>query len=146
MKLCVLVAVDGSSHALRAVAHVLRLRDAGCALDVHVLNVQLPVETAHVRMFVARESLEEHYRDEGLLALREACALLEGSGQEFTTHIAVGNAGETIVRYAAELHAELIVMGTLGRTGLRHVVMGSVARDVLRLAPMPVTVVRSAVA
>ncbi len=144
MSLRVLVAVDGSGHALRAVEHLLRLSEAGCVLEAHLLNVQLPLETGHVRMFIARESLEEYYRDEGLEALREACALLERAGQAYTSHIAVGHAGEAIARYARELGVDLVVMGTHGRTGLRHAVMGSVAVDVLRLAPVPVTVVRPA--
>ena len=144
MSLRVLVAVDGSSHALRAVEHLLRLRDAGCVIEAHLLNVQLPLETGHVRMFIARESLEAYYRDEGLETLREACALMERAGQQYSSHIAVGHAGETIARYAVELAVDLVIMGTHGRTGLRQVVLGSVATGVLRLAPVPVTVVRSA--
>lgn len=143
MSLRVLVAVDGSRHALRALEHVLRLRDAGCALELHLLNVQMPLDTGHVRIFIARESLDEHYRDEGLAALREAEALLEQAGQAFTSHVAAGNAGATIVHYASGTGCELVVMGSHGRTGLRNVVMGSVARDVLRLSTVPVTVVRS---
>lgn len=145
MSLRVLLAVDGSQHALRAVEHVLRLRMAGCMIDVHLLNVQMPLDTGHVRMFIARESLDEHYREEGRAALQDASALLERAGQEFTAHIAVGNAAEAIARYAAEMGFDLVVMGTHGRTGLRHVVMGSVARDVLRLSRVPVTVIRSLV-
>ncbi|MCG3168987.1 MAG: hypothetical protein CALGDGBN_00497 [Pseudomonadales bacterium] len=144
MSLRVLLAVDGSSHALRAVEHLLRLREAGCVIEAHLLNVQLPLETGHVRMFIARESLEAYYRDEGLEALREACALMERSGQVYSSHIAVGHAGETIARYAGELAVDLVIMGTHGRTGLRQAVMGSVATGVLRLAPVPVTVVRPA--
>lgn len=144
MSMRVLLAVDGSRHALRAVEHVLRLRESGCALEVWLLNVQMQLETGHVRLFITRESLDEHYRDEGLAALRDAAALLEAAGQRFATHVAVGNVAETIVHYAAEKNVELVVMGTLGRTGLRHVVMGSVAREVLRLARTPVTVVRAA--
>lgn len=144
MSLRVLLAVDGSQHALRAVEHVLRLREAGCALEVFLLNVQMPLQTGHVRIFIAHESLDEHYRDEGLAALHEASAQLERAGQKFATHIAVGNAAETIVHYASEKAIELVVIGTHGRTGLRSVVMGSVAREVLSLSPVPVTVVRGA--
>jgi type II secretory ATPase GspE/PulE/Tfp pilus assembly ATPase PilB-like protein/nucleotide-binding universal stress UspA family protein len=47
-----------------------------------------------------------------------------------------------IVAYAREYNADLIVMGTHGRTGLAHAVMGSVAEQVIRHAPCPVLVVR----
>ena len=48
----ILISVDGSEHSLRAVESVFRLAAAGLVMDVHVLNVQIPVESGHVRMFV----------------------------------------------------------------------------------------------
>ena len=47
-----------------------------------------------------------------------------------------------IIRYAREEHMDLIVLGTHGRTGLRHVLMGSVADKVVRKSPCPVLTVR----
>jgi len=56
--------------------------------------------------------------------------------------LAVGPPAETIVRIAREQAADLIVMGTHGRTGLQHAILGSVAEKVVRLAPCPVLTVR----
>jgi len=56
--------------------------------------------------------------------------------------IAVGKPGEEILRVAREQGVDLIVMGTHGRTGLRHVLLGSVAERVVRGAPCPVFTVR----
>ena len=56
----------------------------------------------------------------------------------------VGHIAQTVTRYAAEMKFDLIVIGTHGRTGLRHAVMGSVATEVIKLATVPVTVVRNA--
>jgi nucleotide-binding universal stress UspA family protein len=53
-----------------------------------------------------------------------------------------GNPADAIVRVAEERGADLIVMGTHGRTGLQHVLLGSVAEKVVRLAPCPVLTVR----
>ena len=53
----------------------------------------------------------------------------------------VGIPAETIVDYAKEHNCDLIVIGTHGRTGLTHVLMGSVAEKVVRLAECPVMVV-----
>jgi universal stress protein A len=58
--------------------------------------------------------------------------------------VAAGPPAETIVRVAQERGADLIVMGTHGRTGLRHALIGSVAEKVVRLAPCPVLVTRGA--
>ena len=56
--------------------------------------------------------------------------------------VATGPPADTIVRMAHERGADLIVMGTHGHTGLRHVLLGSVAEQVVRLAPCPVLTVK----
>lgn len=139
----ILVAVDGSVYGLRAVEHVLRLTAAHCAVDVHLLNVQMQIDSGHVRQFIAPGEVEAYYRDEGTAALQAASAALESAGLTCTTHIVVGHIAETIARYASEFEFDLIVIGTHGRTGLRHVVMGSVATEVVRRATVPVTIVRN---
>jgi len=54
-----------------------------------------------------------------------------------------GRPAETIVDYAAEQHVDVIVMGTHGRTGVAHLLLGSVAEKVMRLTPCPVLTVRA---
>lgn len=58
--------------------------------------------------------------------------------------VATGNPADAIVRVARERGVHLIVMGTHGRTGLQHVLLGSVAEKVVRLAHCPVLTVRHA--
>jgi len=53
-----------------------------------------------------------------------------------------GDADEAILRVAQEIHADLIVMGTHGRTGLGRLLMGSVAEQVVRKSTCPVLTVR----
>jgi nucleotide-binding universal stress UspA family protein len=65
-------------------------------------------------------------------AFRDACDV----------ELATGHPADAIVRIAQERGADLIVMGTHGRTGLQHVLLGSVAEKVVRLAPCPVLTVR----
>jgi nucleotide-binding universal stress UspA family protein len=55
-----------------------------------------------------------------------------------TTEIIVGTAARTIVDYASDNGYDLIVMGTHGRTGLAHLLTGSVAEQVIRRAACPV--------
>jgi nucleotide-binding universal stress UspA family protein len=55
--------------------------------------------------------------------------------------LAVGDPAKEIVRAAQELKCDLVVLGTQGRTGLRRVLMGSVAENVLRRAPCPVVTI-----
>jgi nucleotide-binding universal stress UspA family protein len=58
------------------------------------------------------------------------------------TRVTVGEAVWEICRMAEKEHADLIIMGSHGRTGLSHVVLGSVAERVVRHASCPVLVVR----
>jgi nucleotide-binding universal stress UspA family protein len=60
------------------------------------------------------------------------------------TDSAMGAPHTEIVRYAADRGIELVVIGTHGRTGLKHVLLGSTAEKVVRTAPCPVLTVRQA--
>lgn len=61
---------------------------------------------------------------------------------QWQARVAPGDPADTIVRVAHELKADLIVMGTHGRTGLPHILLGSVAEKVVRRASCPVLTVR----
>jgi len=56
--------------------------------------------------------------------------------------VRIGKPTEEIVRYAGARDIDLIIMGTHGRTGVTHMVMGSVAEHVVRASPCPVLLVR----
>ena len=55
----------------------------------------------------------------------------------------IGDPGTKIVEYAREIKADLIVMPSHGRTGIKHLLLGSVAERVIRLAECPVMVRRT---
>ncbi len=136
-----LIAVDGSESSRRAAEHVARLAQAGLKSEVHVLNVQIPVDSGHVRMFVEGDQIDAYYREEGLAALAPACDALGVAELPYIRHVAVGHVADTIARYAERLAAAQIVMGSGGGDALRHTVLGSVARDVAAHSKIPVTLV-----
>ena len=65
-----------------------------------------------------------------------------GNAAPVETHIRPGPPASEIVAMAKELNVDIIVIATHGRTGLKHVLLGSVAEHVIRRAPCPVLVVR----
>jgi nucleotide-binding universal stress UspA family protein len=67
---------------------------------------------------------------------------VQQEGLEGETAIVQGLPFQTIVDMAGNKDVDMIVMGTHGRTGLTHALMGSVAERVVRLAPCPVLVTR----
>ena len=60
----------------------------------------------------------------------------------WNVEVALGHPADTIVRVAQDRGVDLIVMATHGRTGLQHVLLGSVAEKVVRLAPCPVLTIK----
>ena len=69
---------------------------------------------------------------------------LRQRGMKASWRVQVGVPFEEIVKVATEEPADMIVMGTHGRSGLNRVLLGSVAERVIRLAPCPVLTVRQA--
>lgn len=138
----VLVPVDGSACSDRVVDFLLDQIATEGPMELHLLNVQIPVESGHARMFVSAGDIEEYHREEGLAALKSARAKLDAAGVEYAWHVAVGRVADTIVRFAREHAVDRIVMGTHGRSALTHLLMGSVASEVSRAVDLPVTLVK----
>jgi nucleotide-binding universal stress UspA family protein len=67
---------------------------------------------------------------------------LKGRGLRADVIVRVGHPVRDVVDAARRQAADLVIMGTHGRTGLQHMLLGSVAEGVLRQAPCPVLVVR----
>ncbi|MBI4278332.1 MAG: universal stress protein [Armatimonadetes bacterium] len=108
---------------------------------LHVLDLSLgalaglPSEMA---MVPAVEQLAGRVRAEAT----ESMSRLAARFPQARTTIREGRPRATILDAAAEVHADMIVMGTHGRTGLSHVFFGSVAEHVVRHSPIPVLTVR----
>lgn len=79
---------------------------------------------------------------QGSDALRQFAAEYLRPEQRVSLVVRSGNAADEIVRFAQEELVDLIVIATHGRTGLQHMVMGSVAEKVVRLAGTPVLAVK----
>ena len=139
----ILLPVDGSECALRAVDHLIAhsawFRDVP---EVHLLHVHAPIPIGRVQAHIGKETLQAYYLEESQALLLEAQKKLDAAGRSHTTHIHVGQPAEVIVKMASELGCDLIVMGTHGRSGIAGLVMGSVASRVLHLATCPVLLVK----
>ena len=105
-----------------------------CALPVHGLT---PYEA------VLPNGLWEQVHSSAAERLEEVRAgLASRHGGEVTAEVVDGAPGDSIQAAIDGFGADLVVMGTRGRTGLEHVVLGSVAERTLRTAPCPVLAVK----
>lgn len=132
----ILIAVDGSAQSEKAALAALQ-HDG----ELHLLNVQIPVDSGHARLFVSLDELESYYHDEGLAALAGARRVLDAAGVVYTPHVAVGHVAETIVRYATEKQFDEVIMGSSGHGALGQLLLGSVSTEVKEKSPVPVTIV-----
>jgi nucleotide-binding universal stress UspA family protein len=81
-------------------------------------------------------------REQALAWMAQDRAQFVDKGIDVTIRIEVGPAVDTVIEIATEIRADLIVVGTHGRTGFAHFVLGSVAERIVRRAPVPVLTVR----
>lgn len=138
-----LIPVDGSANADRAVDYVIATAmNFKVAPQVHLLNVQWKLATGNVKLFIDQQTLNDYYREQGALALAQARAKLDVSGLAYTYHISVGSPAEGVVQYAQEHQVDQIVMSAHGEDTLSNLLLGSVAGKVVRLAQVPVLLVK----
>jgi nucleotide-binding universal stress UspA family protein len=119
--------------------------ETACALarDYHARLVLMHVVPPYIAAEVYIPPPPEDYREKVWEEFRELQAR-DPKVRELRveTLIREGDPAAEILRLARETNPDLIVMGTHGRTGLRRVLMGSVAEKVLRRAPCPVLTVK----
>jgi nucleotide-binding universal stress UspA family protein len=132
----ILVPVDGSDSSARAVQLVIRLHAKLASLEIRLVHVQVPLVPIGDE-FASPGSTEAAARE----ALDRAKTLLDASAVPYTSEIASGYVGSTIVAYARKHGCDGIVMGTRGM-GSTEQLLGSIARQVIHLAEMPVTLVK----
>lgn len=109
-----------------------------------LLHVQEPAALMPVDVFVpTAASFEAPSVDVArcMAAWREVAA--ERAGSAVRSAVRIGAPAEEILSFARDEAMDLVVVGTHGRTGLKHLVLGSVAERVVRQAPCPVLVVRT---
>ncbi len=86
----------------------------------------------------------EYLVDRSLILLNNLIVVAKREGIEATSELKDGIPYIEIVEFAKEIEADLIIMGTHGKGGLKQRIMGSQAERVIRMAPCPVTSIRLA--
>lgn len=143
------VAIDGSSTSLNALEHATRLALSGNT-KLTLVNVANPGEFMTLAPeFMQYESYEAAAMAQGSEVLNEAADIARKAGvADVATHLLVAAKGakemaQELVNYADEQGSDLIVLGTHGRSGLMHLLMGSFAETVMRQSHLPLLVIRS---
>ncbi len=142
----ILIATDGSKASIRAVDYGVNIaaRTGAEVLGVYVVNLKSLEFFAlrHHDDITGYEGENLKLRKEGEDALAYLAEKCEKVGVKATGTIVRGYPEEEIIRAAEKEKVAMIVVGNIGRTGLEHILMGSVSESVVRRATRPVLVVR----
>ncbi|MBM3514963.1 MAG: universal stress protein [Alphaproteobacteria bacterium] len=135
----VLIAVDGSNHAERALAYVAKRRKAGERLIALALNVQPAILPSR---FVPRKMIEQYQALEAEKALGGSARKKTLADLDADSYVEVGEPAETIVKFAKKTSCHEIVIGSRGLGRLKGLLLGLVATRVAQLADVPVVIVK----
>jgi len=136
----ILIATDGSEYTKKAVDHGIEFANNNGAkiIAIYVIDTRA---YASIPLSAPMEYAYSLLRQEGDMALKYVSDRAEAAGLEVEGIITQGHPAEEIIKYAEENSIDLIVMGTLGKSGLDRFLMGSVADKVIRNSKIPVIAV-----
>lgn len=140
----ILVPIDGSDTSQKAIAMALQMAVADKA-EVRLLHSI--DELSYVNAHEYSAELAKYAREHGHQILQEGLSAMHAVGVKGDIKLidfAGQRLGDTVADQARLWNADLIVLGTHGRRGVGRLLLGSGAEQVIRLAPVPVLVIRSA--
>lgn len=143
----ILLPTDGSECSAKAMAYALSFAKqyGSRVVTLHVIDQRWEEQTRVVFAEVGQDlaqKIRNGYEEEARRILQEVTDAASKVGVPVESKVLTGIPSEDITRVAQELPADLIIMGTHGRAGVSHLLLGSVAEKVVRRAPCPVLTVR----
>jgi nucleotide-binding universal stress UspA family protein len=139
----ILVGMDFSEHSAVALDRAVDYAKAFGA-KIHLLHsYAVPVRGVMPYDFAVPDGVWDGIREAAETKLEGVRQRVESAGVEVSSEISPALPSEAILAAAEQIGADLIVMGTRGYTGLRHVLLGSVAERTIRLASCPVLTVKA---
>lgn len=139
----ILFATDFSEGSDYAFLSALSLaKQFGSKLHViHIINEPVDLRGFYVP-HISFDKLEEEIEQGAQKLMEQFCRKHMQGFENYESHVFPGIPYDEIIKKATEFNADLIVMGTHGRTGLDHVLFGSTAEKVVRKSEIPVMTIR----
>lgn len=139
----ILVPMDGSDNAARALDYALKLAKADKQIEICLVTVQPePVVYGEVQLYISKEQWAEILKKQSEEILQPAEEAAKKAGVPFKSEILVGDTASAIAKHADKLDCDSIVMGTRGMGAIGNLVLGSVATKVVHLTKRPVTLIK----
>lgn len=142
----ILIAIDESDTSMQAFDEAIKLSKVHHA-KLRIVHIANEFYAPYVGTGVDYEKLEASFKEYGQKFLDKMLAIAREHNKDSEAHLLEINPSqekvpEKIIEAAKNWPADLIVIGTHGRRGYQHLLLGSVAEGVIRNAPMPVLLIR----
>ncbi len=131
---------EGSDFAFKSALSLARKFDSKL-LIVHIINEPVDLRGFYVP-HISFDKLEEEIEQGAEKLMEKFCRTHLEDFSHYETFVLPGIPYDEIIKTAVQFNADLIVLGTHGRTGLDHVLFGSTAEKVVRKSPVPVMTIR----
>lgn len=138
----IMIATDGSENSQRAISYGIKLAKFSGATVYAVYVVNTP-STISDSWTAGKETMHEVMRDDGRNILSRVKKFAEDSKVPVKEILLEGYPSSEIINFAEKNNIDLIIMGTLGKTGIEKFLLGSVAEKVVRSSKVPVMVVHN---
>jgi len=133
---------DSSEHAFQYALSLAGKFESRLAI-IHVINEPVDLRGFYVP-HISFDKLEEEIEQGALKLMEQFCRTHAPNFPKLETYVVPGIPYDEIIKKGLEIGADLVVVGTHGRTGLDHVLFGSTAEKVVRKSPVPVMTIRAA--
>ena len=131
---------ESSEHAFKYALSLARKFESRLAI-IHVINEPVDLRGFYVP-HISFDKLEEEIEQGAWKMMEKFCLGHVDETIKWESFVVPGIPYDEIIKKAREIGADLIVVGTHGRTGLDHVLFGSTAEKVVRKSPVPVMTIR----
>ena len=139
-----LIPVDGSELSIEAVAHAVRMAQAGLESELVLVNVQEPATFYEMVTLHDAEAIERLAQAAGQDMLAVALERVQAAGLPCSTQVRMGEPVALLLEVLEEEGCEGVIMGSHGRGLLGRTLLGSVSQQLLQHSPVPVTFVKHA--
>lgn len=137
----ILVPIDGSDNALRAVRYAASLAKELSDARLELLNVQDPLPMK-VHAALSEDEIAEWRSGYSKLVLEPATQILDAIHVPYRVGSRVGSPATEILQQVRDTECDAIIMGTRGMGSLANLVIGSVTTKVIHLVEVPVTLIK----
>ena len=131
---------EGSDFAFQSALSLAKQFDSKLMV-IHIINEPVDLRGFYVP-HISFDKLEEEIEQGAQKLMEQFCRKHMQSFENYESYVLPGIPYDEIIKKATEFNADLIVMGTHGRTGLDHVLFGSTAEKVVRKSAIPVMTIR----